>query len=81
MALVSLGPATSFNIDTVHPIVYEDPQAGFNSGRRQSYFGYSVQFIFGQTGNAHNSVKWLAVVMAPFKMKILKYKIFSLGCW
>jgi hypothetical protein len=52
--------ASSFNIDTVHPLVYEDPAAGQNT-RRESYFGYSLQFLFNQKDNAHNSAKWLTI--------------------
>lgn len=50
---------SSFNIDTIRPLVYEDPAAIQNA--RESYFGYSLQFLFNQKDNAYNSAKWLLV--------------------
>jgi hypothetical protein len=56
MVCFVVGLVSTFNIDTVHPLVYEDPAAGQNA--RESYFGYSLQFLFNQKDNAHNSAKW-----------------------
>lgn len=47
-----------FNIDTIHPLVYKDPSSGSLPNTRESYFGYSVQYLFKQKDRTSNSAKW-----------------------
>lgn len=48
----------SFNIDTTHPIVYEDPRANV-SRNADSYFGYSVQFLLSKS--IVPATKWILI--------------------
>lgn len=45
-----------FNMDTIHPLVYEDPLRSVN--QRPSYFGYSVQFFFDTPNGRGNGTRW-----------------------
>ena len=55
LLFVRMQGASSFNIDTVHPLVYEDPDA--DPSQRGSYFGYSVQFLFTES-SGQRPTKW-----------------------
>ncbi len=70
---------SGFNIDTVHPLIYEDPHILKGSTfTRQSYFGYSVKFLFGQKDNLDSADKkwymdyllmWLIIIFINFYCK------------
>lgn len=66
---------SGFNIDTVYPYVYKDPASG-RPNTRESYFGYSVKFLFKQKDNVRNTAKWYPEHCKNLGM-LLNFKLIS----
>lgn len=73
-----IGCCSSFNIDTVHPMVYKDPSDINRPNVRESYFGYSVQFLFNQVDSSKNSAKWFVFFIGKkqeLSLSILAFQV------